>query len=407
METTDVAIVGAGPYGLALAARLRAIGVERVVFGSPFAAWRNHMPAGMILKSEPVCSDISAPNDGYSLRTFCASEGIPYADIGHPVSLATFLRYADWWLQLVPDIRRTFVAEVIRTDYGFKLTTDEGAELSARRVVVGTGLLPFAYVPHVLQVLPDENVSHSSVHTDLAVFNGKRVAVVGGGQSALETAALLHESEVDVELVTRRDELNFIEPNPDVTSFGSRLVHPVTKLGVGWHSWAYYHLSDAFRALPAEYRAKKAYTSFGPSGAWWLRPRIEGRVPVRKATTIVAARTAGNSVHIEFGGENSDSATYDHVIAATGYSFDVERLKYISPDIRRDIAVRDGVPTLSRSFESSVPNLFFLGAITSPSLGPNMRFLSGTHFTARRLARRLRPATPSHEATKASELAST
>jgi cation diffusion facilitator CzcD-associated flavoprotein CzcO len=407
MDKTDVAIIGAGPYGLALAAHLEAAGVERVVFGHPLTAWRDHMPAGMLLKSEPIGSDIAAPTEGYSLRAFCELSGIDYVDSGTPVSLETFLRYSDWWVSLVPDIQRTLITQLSRTNNGFQLITEDGAELSARRVVVGTGLLPFAYIPEELGALPGDMVSHASEHTDLSLLKGKRVGVVGAGQSAMETAALLHESGVEVELITRRDQLKFAKPNPVPRPFGSSVLRPVTKLGEGWHCWGYYHLADGFKALPPEYRVYKAYQSFGPGGSWWLRRRIEGAVPVRSGVSILAARATDSGARLTFDGKDRDAATYDHLIAGTGYRFDVDRLMYISGDIRQAIATTGGAPTLSRSFESSVPDLFFLGAMASPSLGPNMRFLSGTHFTARRLTRRLRSGQQASQTVTAPALAST
>lgn len=78
MENTDVAVVGAGPNGLALASYLRHLGIEHVVIGQPLATWRDHMPKGMLLKSEPYGSDIAAPSDGFRLSDYCKVAGIGY-----------------------------------------------------------------------------------------------------------------------------------------------------------------------------------------------------------------------------------------------------------------------------------------------------------------------------------------
>jgi lysine/ornithine N-monooxygenase len=391
MDKTDVAIVGAGPNGLAIAAHLEAVGTERTVFGDPFATWRERMPRGMLLKSEPNGCDVAAPLPGYTLRDYCSRTGGDYAERGRPLGLETFVGYADWYARtLVPDVQRAVVTALSRTSGGFQLRTDQGQALTARRVVVATGLMPFAYVPAVLEALPSDLVSHTSSHSDLSGFRGRRVGVVGAGQSALETAALLHEAGADVEVITRAKALAFTEPNPEPAGWWSGLRRPVTALGEGWHCWFYHTLPDAFWALPEHVRAVKALTSFGPSGAWWLRPRLEGRVPVRTRSRVVEARPVGTRVRLVIDTGHCDEADYDHVIAGTGYRLDLGRLSYLSPDLRRELRVGEGAPVLSRSFESSAPGLFFVGSMAAPSLGPSMRFLSGTHLTARRLARRLR-----------------
>lgn len=60
---TRVAIIGAGPYGLSIAAHLRAYGIPFRIFGAPLDSWRRHMPVGMMLKSDGFASSLSAPDD--------------------------------------------------------------------------------------------------------------------------------------------------------------------------------------------------------------------------------------------------------------------------------------------------------------------------------------------------------
>ena len=135
---------------------------------------------------------------------------------------------------------------------------------------------------------------------------------------------------------------------------------------------------------------EKARTFLGPSGAWWLRERLEGRVPLRTGYHLVDARPAGDRILLAIEGERREEVTYDHVIAGTGFHLDLDRLEFISSELRAGLRLAGGVPALSRSFESSVRGLFFVGSPAAPSLGPSMRFIAGTHFTARRLAKRLK-----------------
>src|ERR1700760_1616078 len=87
MKVCDVAIIGAGPYGLSIAAHLRAAGVDFRIFGKPMGFWRDHMPDGMHLKSEGFASSLSEPSGKFTLGAFCKERGLDYADLGSPVPL--------------------------------------------------------------------------------------------------------------------------------------------------------------------------------------------------------------------------------------------------------------------------------------------------------------------------------
>ena len=88
MVKVENAIVGAGPYGLSIAAHFRAEGIENLVIGQPMASWRNNMPLGMILKSEPFASNLSDPQRRYTLERFYSSRATAYRPIGNPLSIA-------------------------------------------------------------------------------------------------------------------------------------------------------------------------------------------------------------------------------------------------------------------------------------------------------------------------------
>jgi len=258
MAISDVLVIGAGPFGLSISTHLRNRGVEHAIVGRPMNTWRNHMPLGLFLKSEPYGSVISAPARGYDVATYARLHGFDdYVDRVGPLSLDRFLGYADWFTeQLVPDIRDLTVTNVVPTGDGFKVEFAEEVPAFVRQVIVATGVLPYANLPNELSGLPSDLVTHSSVHDRLDQFRGRRVAVIGAGQSALQTAALLHEAGAEVQVIARRQQLIWEERIADELRLLDYVKKPPTTLCEGW-GCAFYVSPDAFRLLPPSVRAER------------------------------------------------------------------------------------------------------------------------------------------------------
>jgi len=392
LSSIDVAVIGAGPYGLSVGAHLKHAGIEHRVFGHTMGAWRSNMPAGMILKSEPYASDLSAPGNGFLARDYCDHAKEVYHDRVIPLSREQFIAYGSWFArQLVPDVEETEIASLSQAPTGgFLLRTADGEHIRAARVVVATGIIPFASLPQELSALPSDLVSHTSEHASLAKFRGKDVLVVGGGSSALETAALLAEQGATVKLVIREDGVWWPSPNPAHPTRLERLRRPVVRLCEGWPCWCYDRLPDVFRLLPKESRVARGLGFLGPQGAWWLRERVEGKVPMLFSHHVDRAEAVGDRVRLHLRtAEGTVTECADHIIAGTGFRLDLSRLGYVTPSLRADIPLIAGAPVLDHHLESKVPGLFFTGALAAPSLGPLMRFVAGTHFAGPRLAHRL------------------
>jgi len=355
-------------------------------------SWRAHMPKGMNLKSEPYGSHFSAPSGGYDIAAYCRAHGHEYVDRLGPLPLDRFLGYGDWFTsQLVPDVSDATVTEIAAAGSAFRVTFADADPVTAQQVVVATGVRPYAHIPVELRGLPSELVSHSSDHCDLEPFRGRRVAVIGAGQSALETAALLHETGADTLIIVRGRIVHFIEPNPEQISKLGHIKRPTTNLCEGWHC-AFWNSPFAFRRLPEDMRVTKARTVLGPNGSWWLKERVEGIVDVLTEHHLKGAVSAGRGLQLLLDGPKRSSIDVDHVIAGTGYQVDVANLPYLAEELKSRIRTVDGYPVLNRSCESSVPGLYFMGASAAASLGPSMRFVAGTHnsapWVARSLARR-------------------
>jgi FAD-dependent urate hydroxylase len=386
MSVTDALIIGAGPFGLSISAHLRELRVDHVIVGRTMDTWRSHMPAGMYLKSEPYGSWIASPKSGYDISTYSAAHGLEFIERVQPTSLKHFLGYADWFAeQLVPDVRDLTVTKVTTHGGGFKVEFAEAEPIVTQQVVVATGVLPHRYLPDELSALPSDFVTHASDHHSLAPFQGRRIAVIGAGQSALETAALLHEQGAAVNVIARGPALQWARPNPEHLTLAGRIRRPVTKLCEGW--WCVFDSTPAvFRLLPEDKRVTIARTFLGPSGSWWLRDRVEGVIDVLTNHRVREATPQANGVRLTLDGATK-TMDVDHVVAGTGFHVDVARLSFLPQDLLGKIPSAKGYPVLSRAGESAVPGLYFAGALAAGSLGPSERFIAGTHNAAAVLAR--------------------
>jgi FAD-dependent urate hydroxylase len=383
MSRCDVAIVGAGPYGLSVAAHLRAGRTTYRIFGLPMDSWRRHMPAGMFLKSEGFASSVSDPAGSLTLRRFCEESGHTYADIGEPVPIETFRAYGDWFRDRAGlEVEEVEVVRVERGNGDFGLQLGSGDTLTAGRVVIATGLTHFAHVPQALRGLPPSLLTHTYDHSSFETFRGRTVAVVGAGQSALETAVLLDESGASPNVVSRARMLRW---NPVPVGENGHFP-PMTGLGRSWKLWAYSTFTPAYRWLPDETRVRIARTTLGPAGAWWLRPRLRTEVPVFTGAVVTGVEQSDGGVRLTLAAPQRTELEVEHVVAGTGYRVDVDRLGALEPGLRAQLRRVHGAPHLSRHFESSVPGLYFVGIAAANTFGPAMRFVCGTEIAAPRVA---------------------
>jgi thioredoxin reductase len=383
-----VAIIGAGPYGLSIAAHLHARGSGFRIFGQAMESWRTHMPAGMLLKSEGFASSLSDPQRRSTLAQYCREQGLAYGDTGVPIPLATITGYGQWFQrEHVPGLEARRVAMLERSPRGFQLRLEDGETLAARHVVLAVGGGYFAHVPDELRHLPAELLSHSDAHHDLHGFRGRDVTVLGGGASAFDFAALLKDAGAEVRLVSRRPALKFHARDKERTAW-HKLRYPLSGIGPGWRNCFFTHAPWAFRHLPEGRRSDIVRTHLGPAGAWWMKELIVGRVPVLLGCRPVGARAEGARVRLQLrdGQGAASELVTDHVIAATGYKVDVRRVAFLSEEIRASLRTCDGAPALSGDFESSVAGLHFAGLASTFQFGPVMRFICGADYAARRLS---------------------
>jgi cation diffusion facilitator CzcD-associated flavoprotein CzcO len=387
-----VAIVGAGPYGLSLAAHLAARKVKHRIFGRPMRFWSEIADAGgeRYLKSYCFGTNISTPTPGYFFADYSRPRGL---ETFEPCSMADFAAYGHWFQQAnVPWVEPVEVGLVDRQTNGFAVTLANGERLFANRVVIATGLAGFACVPPEIASLPPELVTHTSGITSFAAFKGRDVAVIGAGQSALEAAALLHEAGARPQLLVRESSILWQTRVSLKRSLWRRLRSPISGLGTGPKAWVLTHFPGAMHLAPAKWRTRFVKKHLPAEGAWWLRDRVENRIPVQFETTVVEAREIAGRVALGLRRAKDGSQrplVVDHVIAGSGYDIDVERLEFIDPKLRCVIKRLERAPKLNASFETSVSGLYFIGPASAMSFGPLFRFVVGAEHTVKVVAAHL------------------
>jgi thioredoxin reductase len=397
-RAADVAIVGAGPFGLSVAAHLRARGVGARVFGEPMAGWRDHMPAGMFVRTPWETTHIADPDGALTLDRWAALGG---AARTFPLPLADFVRYGLWFQErAVPDVDRRLVARVVPDDTGWRVVLDDGEEVRVARVVVATGLAFLAYRPPEFGRLNGALVSHTSQHSRMDGLRGRRVVVVGGGLSAFEYAVHLREVGADVEVVMRAagvrwiDELRGIRPAGRSRALYRRVrphlgpLHPPTAIGPPPVSWLV-AAPGAFRRTPWRVRRRVnrlVERGIIEHGSSWLAPGLDG-VTITAARRVTRVERRGGGLVLAL--DDGSRRTVEHVLLATGYRADVDRYPFLDAATRARIARLGSYPRLGAGFESSIPGLHFVGPIAQGSFGPLMYAVAGTPYAARAVTARV------------------
>ena len=328
----ETAIVGAGPYGLSIAAHFRNLGIPFRIFGRLMDSWRSHMPKGMHLKSDGFASNIYDPDGDFTLQKFCAERGIEYSDAGIPVRLDTFSAYGQAFKERkVPELEDKLVTSVEPVAEGFRLSLDDGESFTARRVILAVGITHFEYLPAELANLPPEFLSHSFRHHDLETFRGRNVVVIGGGSSATDLAGLLHEVGADITLVSRRTALKF-HGRPEVgktPTWWQSVQRPRSGVGPGWRLRFCADAPMVFHHLPESLRLEAVRRILGPSGGWFAKDKVIGKVPLLLGQTPERAEIQEGRVRLHLRAVDGikSEVTTEHVIAATGYKVAIDRLE--------------------------------------------------------------------------------
>jgi cation diffusion facilitator CzcD-associated flavoprotein CzcO len=339
------------------------------------------MPKRMLLRSHWWCTNLSDPRREFGLERFCTES---QNSKNYPLPLEVFVDYGLWFQQrAVPDLDQTFVSTIDRQDGEFHVRLADGREVRSRAVVMATGPRPYANRLPEFAGLADGLVSHSCDHSDFTRFKERDVVVIGGGQSAIEYAALLNEAGARVQVIARRRILWLDRDRSDERTRFERIKAPDAAVGPGWRNWVLDHVPYLFYKFPQEW--KDSYNSNYESGAtYWLRDRIFGKVSLHENRTVTKCEGIGGKINLTL--SDGQSLSVDHVLLATGYKVDVSKLTMLDAGLRALIQTDRAIPVLSGRFESSVPGLYFVGITSLRAFGPLYRFVAGCGAAARRVA---------------------
>jgi cation diffusion facilitator CzcD-associated flavoprotein CzcO len=388
MPSCNVVIIGAGPYGLCAAAHLRRVnGLSVKVFGQPMSFWDRQMPRGMLLRSNWTATQMASPDLSLSLEAF---QGVSGSTFNMPVPLERFVEYGQWYQrQAVPDLDQREVFRVEGDSNRFRVILQDGEAWLSDRVVIATGIASFAWRPPEFENLPSSLASHTSEHRDLGVFAGKKVLIVGGGQSALESAALLHEAGSEAEVVARSQTIHWLQGWVSKTlhhrlgHLFRQILYAPTDVGPAGLSQLLAR-PDLVRRLPRKLQDRLRRRAVRPAGARWLVDRLQD-VPIQLGRSVREVRTVGEDVKVRL--DDGGERTVHHVLLGTGYRVDVSKYECLSAKLKESIRRSNGYPILRAGLETSVEGLHILGAPAAWSFGPLMQFVSGTHYASRALTR--------------------
>ena len=383
--TTDLLIVGAGPFGLAMAAHARHLGIGHIVVGEPMQFWRAHMPQGMFLRS--ACDWHLDPQDADTIEAFLRTQQLTPRD-AEPISLARYLEYVRWFQtrkQIDPwPVCVERLDAIAGGNGGFRATLTDGDAIAAANVVLAVGFAPFAHVPEDLaRVLPAGSFQHTCDLIDFTNIGGQRCLIVGGRQSAFEWAALMREAgAASVHLSHRHDSPVFTESD---WSWVNPLLEGMEK-NPGWFRQLTEAERDAMsRRLWAEGRLKLepwlAARVRQPAISLWPNTRVSDCREMPGGAFAITLDGAGGSLALEV----------DRIVLATGYKVNISRVPMLARgNLLPQLQVNDGSPALDEHLQSSVHGLFMTSILATRDFGPFFAFTAAVRASARLIGQALR-----------------
>jgi cation diffusion facilitator CzcD-associated flavoprotein CzcO len=371
---TDLLIIGAGPFGLALSAQASHLGIEHLILGKPMEFWHANMPKGMYLRS--ACDWHLDPLNIHTIECFLQSEAKTAHDV-EPLSLDFYHSYAEWFQkqkQITPLPVYVQRLDQVTENNHFVASTPDGNRYRARNVVIAPGFKHFAHIPKELKArLPAGRFAHTSEFVDFTNATNNRYLIIGGRQSAFEWAALLVEAGASaVDLSHRHD-------SPAFKASDWSWVNPLVDAMVENPNW-FRRLSQAEKDAVTQKLWAEGRLKMEP----WLEPRLTSdRVRIWPRTEVVNCleQQSGES-HVEL--TNGETFAVDRIILATGYKVNIARLPFLSSgNILGRLVTLNGFAVLDDHFQTSVPGLFITSMPATQDFGPFFAFTIAVRTSAK------------------------
>lgn len=379
---TDLLIIGAGPFGLALAAQASHDSIEHLIVGKPMEFWRRNMPNGMFLRS--ACDWHLDPVNVHTIEAFLSSQKKTARDV-EPLSLDFYLSYAEWFqkqknIQPLPVYVKQLDPSL--ASHRFVATTADGDVINARRVALAPGFKHFAHAPaELIALLPAGRFQHTSEFVDFSDAADKRYLIIGGRQSAFEWAALLLEAGAAAVHLSHR------HASPAFTVADWSWVNPLVDNIAKDPSW-FRRLSQAEKDEVTHRLWAEGRLKVEP----WLEPRLkDDRVRMWPESQLVSCHE-GRDSELVVALTNGETIHVDQIVLATGFKVDITRLPILANTIREQLQMRNGFPVLDDHFETSIPGLFITSMPATQDFGPFFGFTISVRTSAKLICERLRSA---------------
>jgi cation diffusion facilitator CzcD-associated flavoprotein CzcO len=371
---TELLIIGAGPYGLALAAYATQHGIDYTLVGRPMEFWQQHMPRGMYLRS--ACDWHLDPGNASTIERFLELRGQTPSDV-EPLSLQLYLEYTRWFQEQQRIAALPLYIE--RLDYldgdayRYRATLEDGRAIRARNVAIAVGFKYFKHLPaDLLALLPEGRFSHTCDLVEFEALRGKRCLILGGRQSAFEWAALLREAGAATVHLSHR------HPSPAFAAADWSWVNPIVDAIAENPGW--------FRNLPEQEQAAVGQRLWA-EGRLKVEPWLAARV--RHPSVSIWPETRLAACEPQPGGEllvqldSGERLVVDHIILATGYKVNIYQVPFLANgNIAGALSTRNGFPVLDEQFQSNLPGLYITSMAANQDFGPFFGFTIGTRTSA-------------------------
>jgi len=376
---TSLLIIGAGPFGLAMAAHAKHLGINFIMVGRPMEFWKTNMPEGMYLRS--ACDWHLDPENEDTMEKFLAMKHLSPADVG-PLSRNFYLSYTEWFqkqkqIAALP----VYIDHLDYVDNQYRAITDEGDVITANNVVIAVGFKYFTHLPaEITNLLSPGFYSHTCDVTDMKAMQGKRCLILGGRQSAFEWAALLIEAGSATIHISHRHK------SPAFTASDWSWVNPIVDNMVHEPGW--------FRNLAAEGKdslSKKLWEEGRLKIEPWLEKRVmNDNVKLLPCTEIVACKKLpGGGLEVEF--NKGTTIIVDHIILATGYKVMINRVPFLNKgNILSKLSIQNNFPALDEHFQTNLPGLFITSMPASQDFGPFFGFTIAVRTSAKLIGEALK-----------------